>query len=623
MRVMTLKMLAPAFRVCCAVVVSTLLFFSASAYSVEGQWVHAYAAYGEPKYPKGFAHFEYVSPDAPKGGVLRLRNPDRRSSFDKFNPWTVRGNAPAGVLIWMVEGLTHLSQDEPQTMYGLLAQDMMVAPDYSSITFRIHPQASFNNGDPVLAEDVAHSFRMLSSKGAAPLYQSGYSDIEKVVVLNARTVRFDLRKKAKESVFLAGTMPVFSRKWGEGKKFDEIVTEWPITSGPYLIDKVDMPRGISFKFNPQYWAKDLSVRRGHFNFERIVYRNYQELAVSREAFKAGEFDIFKEYGGRSWVRQHRGPKWEDGRIVKKSFETATGQGLQAYILNLRKPIFQDRGVREALGWALDFDTLNKTKLFKRAYSVFNNSEFAAQGLPSAEELKLLEPFRSELPTEVFGPAYVPPSTGGEPNRLRRNLLKAKDLLAQAGWNADDKGVLRNAKGEAFEIEYLTPREGGISDYQHNLAKLGITLKERTVDFALYARRLDKYDFDVVGIVGGDFTLPNASDLDSVYGSKSADEDGNQNFRGVKSRAVDHLLEVMSHAKTIDELRSATRAFDRVVMWNHWQVPDLYMNTENVSYWNKFGIPQKQPLYFTADTYFGEFGPWPLWTWWDKSLEGKK
>ena len=592
----------------------------ADAETFTGRWVHAFAAYGPPKYGPDFKHFEYVEPDAPKRGVLRLRNPDRRSSFDKYNPWTVRGNAPAGVMIWMVEGLAHMSQDEPMTMYGLLAEAMLVEPDYSAISLRIRAEARFNDGSPVTPQDVIHSFTMLSGKGSSPAVQTALSGIERVVASDARTVRFELREKSRDHVFAAATMPVFSRKWGAGKPLDQIVTEYPITTGPYVIDKVDMPRRIEFRLNPDYWGRNLAVRRGHFNFERVVYRNYQDNAVAREAFKAGEFDIYTEYGGRSWARLHKGVKWDDGRIVKKAFVTATGQGLQSYQINLRRPQFADIRVREALGLTYDFETLNRTGVFKRAYSVFNNSDFAAQGAPSDGELRLLEPFRAELPPRVFGPAFVPPSTAGDPNGLRRNLLQARALFEQAGWKLGEGGKMRNAKGEAYEIQYLTPRDGGIDDWQRNFDKLGVKLEERVVDFALYRRRLENYDFDMITIVEGDFTLPSASDMATLYGSKAADEKGNNNFRGVKSRAADALIEAMARARSLQDLTDASRAFDRVVMWNFWQVPDLFANTENVSYWNRFGIPRVQAKYFAADTLisgFTEFAPWPLWTWWAK------
>jgi microcin C transport system substrate-binding protein len=598
--------------------------------ALTGRWVHGFAAYGPPKYPAGFSHFDYVNPAAPRGGTLRLRNPDRRSSFDKFNPYTTRGNAPAGILMWMMEGLAHLSQDEPLTMYGLLAEEIWVAPDFSSVSFRVRPQARFNNGDKVTPEDIKHSFVTLTGKQSSPDVQTLLGGIERVEVVDSRTVRFDLREKTRDQVFVAGTMPVFSRKWGAGpggevRKFDEIVTDYPISTGPYRIDKVDMPRRIEFAFQPDYWAKDLGVRRGQFNFLRVVYRNYNDQPVAREAFKAGEFDIYKEYGARSWVRQHKGVKWDDGRIRKQSFVTGTGQGLQSYQLNLRLPKFQDARVREALGYTYDFETLNKTGAFKRANSVFNNSAFAAQGSPSPGELKLLEPWRSELPARVFGPAFVAPSTAGDPNGLRRNLLKARELFEQAGWKLGDGDKLRNAKGEAFEIEYMTPRDGGLEDWARNLQKLGVTLKDRVVDFALYARRLEEYDFEMVTIVEYDFTLPKAGNLAGTYGSKAALEKGNGNYRGVQSRAADAMIAAVGAASTMQELTDAARALDRVVMWNFWQVPDLYQNAENLSFWNRFGMPKTQALYFAADTMFSgvvEFAPWPLWAWWDKSLEGK-
>jgi peptide/nickel transport system substrate-binding protein/microcin C transport system substrate-binding protein len=597
----------------------------AAADTYTGRWVHAFAAYGPPARGSDFTHFDYVNPQAPKGGTLRLKNPDRRSSFDKFNPWTTRGNAPAGVMIWMVETLGHLAQDEPMTVYGLLAETMNVAPDFGSVDFRLRPQARFNNGDAVTADDVRHSWAMLASPGATPSYQTQVAGIAEVQVLDARTVRFLFRDKNREQVFVAATMPVFSRKWGEGKPLDQIVTEPPITSGPYLIDKVDMPRRIEFKRDPQYWGKDLAVRSGHFNFERVVYRNYTDNLIALEAFKAGEFDLIKEYRSRTWVRQHAGAKWDDQRIVKADMATRNGYYMQSYNLNMRRPLFQDIRVREALGYTYDFETLNKTKVFTRANSEFNNSEFAAEGLPSPGELALLEPFRVELPPRVFGPAFVAPRTDSEPLALRRNLLKARELLTQAGWKLDAAGVLRNARGEPFEFEYMQPQSSSVVDWQRNLQKLGITMKVRLVDFALYRRRLQQYDYDMVAIVDGTFTLPQAAELSALFGSKSFAEQGNGNYRGVNSRAADTLIEAMNRANTMQELRDAARAFDRVVTWSFWQIPDLYSGVENVSHWNKFGKPAVMARYFRADTLSGGFiehGPWPLWTWWDKSLEKK-
>ena len=586
-----------------------------------GTWEHAISAYQPPKYPRGFPHFEYVNPAAPKGGVLKLGNPDRRSSFDKFNPYTVKGVAPAAMTMFVFESLAFTAMDEPNTFYGLLAEEMLVAPDLSSISFRIHPKARFYNGDAVTPEDVVHSFVQLSGKGAAPAYQTAFAVVSRAVAVDARTVRFDLKDRTLDALGTAAGLPVFSRKWGAGKPFNQIVTEQPIATGPYQIDKIEMPRRLELRRNPDYWAKDLPVRLGFFNFDRIVYRMYKDDAVRREAFKAGEFDIMKEYRASAYARQHQGAKWRDGRIVKQVFTVDTGSMMQAFDFNLRLPKFQDIRVREAIMRAWDFEAYNKYGTFARANSMFNNTEFAAEGSPSPAELALLEPYRSELPPQVFGPAFKAPRNDTGPNALRDNLRRAQELLNDAGWKVAADGKLRNAAGEAFDITYLEPSQPGRNaEFQRNLLKLGITYTERLVDFALFRRRLENFDFDMVVIVEGHFTLPSASDLESIYGSKGAAQEGSNNFRGVKSRAVDDLIDRIGKADSLADLRTASRALDRVVMWNHWQIPQLFTRTEPSSYWNRFGLPKVQAKYMSIDSFANAYSaPWPLWTWWDKSL----
>jgi peptide/nickel transport system substrate-binding protein/microcin C transport system substrate-binding protein len=589
---------------------------------VTGQWVHAYAAFGRPTFGPDFKHFPYVNPDAPKGGTLYLSNPDRRSSFDKFNYFTLKGEAPAGLMHFMYETLAWRGSDERMTMYGLLAEAMLVAPDKSSITFRLHPKARFTNGDPVLAEDVKFSFDMVSGPKADPGWQAALAVASAAVVLDERTVRFDMKEHTNDALFQIGTlMQVFSRKWAPGKAFDEIVSEHPITSGPYTIAAVEGGRRIEFKRNADYWARDLPVRRGLFNFDRVVYRYYQDEDVSTEAFKAGEFDILRTYSARVFARQHRGPKWDDGRIVKVTYQTETVEALQSYQLNLRRPVFQDIRVREAIGLTWDFEQSNRYQTFKQADSLFNNSEFAAEGLPSAAERALLEPFRAELPKEVFGPPYRAPRTEGDPLALRRNLLKARTLLQSAGWTLAADGRLRNPRGDALEFEYIGPGENVVREIEwaRNLDKLGIKLNIRKVDYALYSRRLQEYDFDTTTIVEGHYTLPNVSDYVRIYGSKSADEKGNNNFRGITSTAVDHLLDAWGRAETFAQLRDACRALDRVVMWNHWQVPQLYAANIPISYWNKFGMPAKRPRFFTVSVTQDNEPQlaWPELTWWSK------
>jgi peptide/nickel transport system substrate-binding protein/microcin C transport system substrate-binding protein len=454
--------------------------------------------------------------------------------------------------------------------------------------------------------------------------------VARAVVVDARTIRFELNDKSNDQLFKLGRLPVFSHKWGlkaDGTRppFDQIVDEPPIASGPYTITRTDSGRRIEFKRNPDYWARELPPRRGMFNFDRVVYRLYQDEDVQTEAFKAGEFDITRVYTAKLWERQLVGPKFDDGRIVKKAIHVGTGQGLQAYEINLRRPIFADIRVRQAFGLTYDWETNNRYPNFglKRASSVFNNSEFAAAGLPSPGELKLLEPFRAELPKEVFGPPFVAPRTDTHPNALRENLLKARALLQEAGWTLDAQGVLRNAKGDPFVVELLAPSGqdtdrrmlpwGRVGD------KLGMTIRARRVDYALFSRRLEEFDFDFATIVEPAFQLPLAADYVSLYGSKAADEKASNNLRGVKSKAADKILEAMAGASTLAELRDACRAFDRIVMWSYWQVPELYSDDERMAYWNKFGIPTVQPLHFTTDLApeVDYRMPWPLMTWWLK------
>jgi len=622
----TMPSCRPAIRRCLALplLLLCLLLFQATAMAasvVTGTWEHAISAFQPPKYPRGFSHFAYVNPQAPKGGKLNLSNPDRRSSFDKWNPFTVKGVAPAAMRIFVFETLGFIAMDEPKAIYGLVGEEIMVAPDLSAVTWRIHPKARFSNGDAVTAADVVHSFNLMTSPQASPEYTVGFASIARAVAVDARTVRFDLKEPGLDGVFTTAELPVFSAKWGAGKKFDEIITDMPIATGPYVIDKFQMPSRLELKRRDDYWARDLPVRRGFFNFDRVVYRMYKDQDVRREGFKGGEFDIYKEYRASQWVRSHRGPKWESGRIAKQTFRVETGSMPQAMNLNLRRPKYQDIRVREAIARAYDFDKYNRYKSFDAADSLFNNTDFAAQGEPSAAELALLEPYRAELPPQVFGPPYRVPRYGASPSALRDSLRRAQELLAEAGWKPGADGWLRNAAGEQLTVEMLEPTQTGrLPDFARNLKKLGIEYSERLVDFALYRRRLTAFDYDMIIIVEPKFTLPDAGQVGSLYGSASAKKEGGQNFRGVQSKVVDMLIERIAKAGTLDELRTAAHALDRVVMWNHWSVPMLYSRQQNVSYRNRFGIPAKTAGYLDIDTMLEVYSqPWPLWTWWDKAL----
>ncbi|KVZ02995.1 extracellular solute-binding protein [Burkholderia stagnalis] len=579
---------------------------------------HAIAQYGEPKYPPGFKHFDYVNPDAPKGGTLVLANPSRLTSFDKFNPYTMRGNIAPGIDL-LFESLATGSSDEPASAYGLLADDIAVAPDGLSVTFHLNPRARFSNGDPVTAADVKHSFDMLKSKQAAPQYAAYYADIVRAVIVDPATVRFEFRRRNRELPLIAGGVSVFSRKWGlraDGTRipFDQLAFEQPIGSGPYLIEHYDNGRTITYRRNPAYWGADLPVRVGTHNFERIVYKLYGDGVARLEAFKAGEYDVLVEYIARNWVRRDVGKRFDSGELVKREFRQHNGAGMQGFMLNLRRPKFRDVRVRQALDLAFDFEWLNR-QLFYGGYtrldSYFADTDLQATGTPGPGELKLLEPLRAQLDPAVFGPMVVQPNTN-PPGSLRANLLKARALLAAAGWTYRD-GALRNAKGEPFTFEILDDAgsafEPVVIAYQRNLAKLGIDARFRTADFALLQKRLDAFDYDMTTIRYPGVQVPGAEQF-ARYGSKFADEPGSDNVIGLKSPAVDALLAALGAAETREQLLDATHALDRVLMHGYYAIPQWYSTTHRVAYKRTLAYPQTLPLYYSAEG-------WVVSTWWIK------
>jgi microcin C transport system substrate-binding protein len=586
----------------------------------------AIAQFGEPKYPPDFKHFDYVNPDAPKGGTLVLANPDRLTSFDKFNPFTMRGNAAPG-LGMMFESLTTGSLDEVASAYGLLADDIRVAPDGLSTTFHLNPRAHFSNGDPVTADDVKFSLDTLKSPQSAPSMQAYFSDITRAVVVDPATVRFEFRNRNRELPLIAGGMPVFSHKWGmrpDGSRipFDQLAFEQPIGSGPYVIERYSNGRTITYKLDPGYWGKDLPVRVGTNNFEHITYKLYSDDVARLEAFKAGEYDALVEYVARNWVRRDVGKRFDSGELIKREFPQHNGTGMQGFVMNVRKPLFQDVRVRQALDLALDFQWLNRMLFYSqytRLDSWFANTIMQAKGLPSPGELALLDPWRKQLDPAVFGLPPVQPGTD-PPGSLRANLLKARALLADAGWTYRD-GALRNAQGQPFVIEVLDDTSGSaqwapiMAQYTQALARLGIRVNYRAVDFALYQKRLDDFDFEMTTIRFPDVQVPGAEQVDR-FGSKAAGQPGSGNLIGVKSPAVDAILKALTQAQTMDELLDATHALDRVLMHGYYVVPQWYSATHRVAFRNTLAYPAKLPLYYTAND-------WIISTWWFKPQQDAK
>ncbi len=591
-------------------ILNSAVLVLATSFAPAAWAAHAFSLYDTPKYPPGFTHFAYQNPEAPKGGDLYLANPDSRTSFDKFNPFSMKGVAAAGVSNLMFESLAISSADEVATMYGLLADDMTLAPDRMAMTFHLHPKARFNNGDAVLAEDIKYSFDTLVAKGA-PQFKMMYADVRQCVVIDAHTVRFEFKTQNRELPLIVGAMPVFSRQWAAGTAFDKIQLQAPIASGPYLIERYDLGRSIIFKRNPAYWGTDLPARKGSFNFDRIVYRFYKDDVARLEAFMAGEFDVVVEYRAKNWARAYKGPKFDKGELIKTTLKHSNGAGMQAFVMNLRRPQFQDPRVRHALALALDFEWMNR-QLFYSQYvridSFFSNSELAARGTPSAAELALLEPLRKQLDPAVFGAVPAPPSTN-PPASLRANLLQARELFRQAGWNYRD-GALRNAQGDVFSFEILDDQSALsriIAVYVRNLEKLGIEVRQRTADFALVQKRMEEFDFDMTSQRFPDVTSP-GNEMFDMLGSKAADEKGSSNYWGLKDPVVDTLVTSLVKANSRAQLVAASRALDRVLLHKYIVVPHWYSATHRVAYRNRFGIPDVMPKYYQAD-------PYVISSWW--------
>lgn len=591
---------------------------------VNSVWAaHGYALWGDLKYPSGFSHFDYVNPAAPKGGELRLVSNLRVSTFDKYNPFTIKGSAPAYLSDVMFDSLLTGALDETGSGYGLLAQDVAVAADGLSATFKLRPEARFHNGDAVLSADVKYSFDMLMGPFASPAFRTLLDDVAGLDVLDEHTLRYRFKKPNRELPLTVGGLPVFSRAWGaehnKPKRFDEIVTDIPIGSGPYKIGPVRFGKDITYVRDPQYWAKDLNVRRGTANFDRITVKIYKDGTARLEALKAGEFDLMRFFSAGDWARRVNGKRFDTGELVKREYRHRLPTGFQSYVLNTRRDWFKDVRVRQALGLALDFEWMNR-QMFYNAYQrvngLFGNTDCQASGLPSAQELALLAPWRKQLPPEVFGPMTLPPRTDA-PSSLRANLRQAQALLKAAGWEVHD-GQLRNAQGKVFEIEYLDSNESSarvVTPWARNLEKLGITLKFRPVDFALYQQRLQKFEFDITSLAYGGTHNPGQEYAD-LFGSKAADQEDSGNLSGLKNPAVDVLISTMTRANTKADLLPACRALERVIAHSHLLIPQWSAPTHRMVFndW-RLAQPASMPPYAQGES-------WAIDTWWAKPLKAQ-
>lgn len=572
---------------------------------------HAQTLYDEPpKYPANFKHFDYVNPDAPKGGTLRQAG---FGGFDSLNPFINKG-VPADDIGMIYDTLTRHGLDEPFTEYGLLAEKIEKAPDNAWVRFYLRPEARFHDGQPVTAEDVKFSFDTLMSKGA-PMYRGYYADVEKVEVESPQRVRFVFKQAGnRELPLIVGQLPVLPKHWWAERDFSKGNLDVPLGSGPYKVADVQAGRSIRYERVKDWWGKDLPVNRGFYNFDTLEIDYYRDNTVALEALKAGQFDYWLETSAKNWATAYNTPAVANGQLIKEEIANHNPTGMQGFIFNTRRPLFTDRRVREALGLLFDYEWANR-QLFNGAYtrtrSYFDNSELASIGLPSADELKLLEPLRAQIPPQVFTDEYHPPVTDGS-GIIREQQRRAYQLLQEAGWRVDGDQML-DSTGKPVSFEFLlaqTEFERVLLPFKRNLADLGIELVIRRVDVSQYINRLRSRDFDL--IVGG-FGQSNSpgNEQREYWHSSSADNPGSRNFIGLKDPAVDSLVEGLIKADSRQSLITHTRALDRVLLWGHYVVPNWHIKTWRVAYWNRFEHPEISPKY--------DIG---LHTWWarEKSPE---
>ena len=600
------------FRVSC----SFLLALAVLAGNPPAWAAHGYALWGDLKYPSDFSNFDYVNPAAPKGGELRLVSNLRSSTFDKYNPFTIKGSAPAYLSDLMFDALLAGPLDETASGYGLLAQDVSVAADGMSVTFVLRPEARFHNGDPVLAADVKHSYDMLMGPYTSPAYKTLLEDVAGIDILSERSLRYRFKKPNRELPLTVGGLPVFSRSWGlEGgkpKRFDAVVMDIPIGSGPYRVGPVRFGKDITYVRDPAYWAKDLNVRRGMGNFDRITVKIYKDNTAKLEALKAGEFDLMRFFSAGDWARRVNGKKFDSGELIKGEFKHRLPSGFQSYVINTRRDKFKDVRVREALGLAIDYEWMNRQMFYgayQRVRGLFGNTDCQASGLPGPLELAILEPWRSQIAPAAMDAMFAPPRTDGA-GSLRENLRRARDLLGQAGWTVQN-GVLRNQKGEAMVIDYLDSNEGGarvVAPWARNLEKLGIKLNYRAVDFALYQQRLSKFEFDIISLAYGGTHSPGQEYAD-MFGSKAAVTEDSGNMAGVSSPAIDAIIARMTSAKTKADLLPACQALDRVISHSHYLIPQWTATTHRMAFNDRrLGRPEQVPPYSSGEG-------WVINTWW--------
>ena len=570
-----------------------MTMWSCSAFAAPS---HCLSLYDACKYKAGFTHFDYVNPDAPKGGLVKLAE---TGTFDNLNPFILKGVKAPGINDTF-DSLMAQSLDEPQSLYGLVAETVDVADDNSHVDFVMRKEARWHDGTPITPDDVVFSFTTLRDKGD-PSYKILFASIKSCEKTGEHSVRFTFSDpKNHELPTIAAQMPILSKAYYGVHEFDKTTLEAPMGSGPYDVESVEQGHNITYKRVENYWAKDLPVNKGLYNFGTIRIDMYRDENVTLEALKAGEYDFRREYIARNWATAYDAPAVKDGRIIKREIPDYTPQGMQAFIFNTRKEKFSDSRVREAIDLAMDYEWLNKT-IFYGAYvrnaSFFENTDFQAKDIPTGKELELLKPFEKELPPALFTQAFKNPVTDGSGN-ARDNLLRAQKLLEEAGYTVKE-GKLVDKKGEQLSIEFMLRQptmERVIGPMRKNLERLGIASSIRIIDDSQYQKRQDEHDYDIISIWINRGVFYPGNEQAALWSSTQADIEGGSNLSGAKSKVVDAMIDALTKAKNKEDLVAAGRALDRVLLWNHYVIPNWHSSVFRVAHWNKLGMPEVTPKY---------------------------
>ncbi len=568
------------------------LFINTSSFAEK---THGIAMHGKPKYEESFTHLDYVNPNAPKGGAVKFGS---YGSFDNLNRVAFKGSRAAG-LGYINDTLMRRVWDEAFSLYGLIAEFVEMPEDRSSVTFYLNPKATFHDGSPISREDVLFSLETFQTKGT-PNQKKTYGKVTSTELIGNNGIKMNfINNEDKElPLIIAGFLPIIPKKYYEGIDVTKTFLDIPLGSGPYKIESLDPGRQIKYKRVENYWAKDLPVNKGLYNFDKIIYDYYKDSNVLVEAFKVGEYDFRREYNVKRWLSEYDFKAVDSGKVILKEMNNDRPVGMNGLVMNTRKNIFNNRNVRLALSYAYDHEWINKT-IYQNAYvrtdSFFDNSPLSSSGLPSNAELKLLNPWRDQIPAEIFSETFTPPKTDGSGN-ARNNLLKAKEILKEEGWIIQNDKLIKDGKEFKFEFLIVSPSDEKIAlAYQSNLKKLGITMEVRTVDSSQYQARLLNYDFDMIKRYWG-VSLSPGNEQQFYWGSEVGKKDGSRNYPGIDSPAVDALIEKLISAKNREELTTAIHALDRVLLWGHYVVPLYHSNKDRIAYWDFFEYPEKIPLY---------------------------